>query len=466
MIQEARIQRLNRESFKDRDYVLYWMQASQRCESNHALEYAVREANQKAKPLLVFFGLTENYPEANERHYAFMLEGLREVKDSLEKRGIQFVLRHTSPEVGAFELSRDSCLIVVDRGYVRIERRWRNSVAREIDCPLIQVETNAVVPVEEVSPKEEFAARTIRPKIRKLLGKYLHPLREGKVRKDSLGFRMDSLPLSDIGDMLKALPVDLSVKPVSSFKGGTSEAKKRLNLFITQKLSHYPENRNDPNLDGLSQMSPYLHFGQISPLFIALETLKKRNRGSEPYLEELIIRRELSLNFVFYNGRYDRFEGLPRWALETLKEHEKDKREAVYARTQLEKAQTDDPYWNAAQKEMILTGKMHGYMRMYWGKRMLEWSEKPQAAFHTAIYLNNKYELDGRDPNGFTGVAWCFGKHDRAWPTRPIFGKVRSMTTSGLRKKFDADAYVRKIEEAEQEAARSADKYGQKLSHG
>jgi deoxyribodipyrimidine photo-lyase len=446
MIQKERVRPLNNEKEKRRDYVLYWMQASQRAECNHALEYAAGQANDRGKPLVVFFGLTENFPEANERHYAFLLDGLREVGRSLEARGIRFVLRHISPEAGAVLLSRRADLAVVDRGYLRIEREWRDQAAQKIDCPLIQVETNAVVPLEQASPKEEFAARTIRPKIKAKLEKYLVPLKAVGLKKDSLKLDLETFNPDNPDGILARLPMDRSVGGVKGFLGGTSEAVKRLREFVAHKLSSYPELRNDPNEDAVSHMSPYLDFGQISPLTIALEVLKSKGKAAEAYLEELIVRRELSLNFVYYNREYDRFEGLPLWARKTLKEHQKDERESIYSPAQLEKAQTSDPYWNAAQKEMMLTGKMHNYMRMYWGKKIIEWIRTPEEAFRTALYLNNKYELDGRDPNGFTGVAWCFGKHDRPWPGHPVLGKVRIMKASGLRRKFDADAYARKYE--------------------
>ena len=444
MIQKERVRPLNNEKEKRRDYVLYWMQAAQRAEYNHALEYAAGEANARGKPLVVFFGLTAKFPEANERHYAFMLEGLKEVGRSLNDRGVRFVLRHISPEIGAVTMARRADLAVVDRGYLRIEREWRDRAALKIDCPLIQVETNVVVPLEQASPKEEFAARTIRPKIRARLEKYLVPLKAVGLKKDSLKVDLETLNPDDPDGVLRRLPVDRSVGRVKDFPGGTSEAKKRLREFVANKLPSYPELRNDPNEDAVSHMSPYLHFGQISPLAIALEVRKSKSKAVEVFLEELIVRRELSLNYVYYNREYDRFEGLPFWARKTLKEHQKDKREAIYSPAQLEEAQTSDVYWNAAQKEMILTGKMHNYMRMYWGKRIIEWTPTPEEAFRTALYLNNKYELDGRDPNGFTGVAWCFGKHDRPWPTHPVLGKVRIMKASGLRRKFDADAYARK----------------------
>ena len=192
-------------------------------------------------------------------------------------------------------------------------------------------------------------------------------------------------------------------------------------------------------------MSPYLHYGQISPLYIALEVSNSESPGKNAYLEELIIRRELSMNFVFYNSHYNSFDCLPDWAKNTLLEHKKDKRNNIYSLNELENAETADPYWNASQKEMMVKGKMHGYMRMYWGKKIIEWIQDPKDAFEIALHLNNKYEIDGRDPNGYTGIAWCFGKYDRAWKERKIFGKVRYMNSNGLRRKFDVDRYVKKI---------------------
>jgi deoxyribodipyrimidine photo-lyase len=447
MIQKERVRPLNNEVEKKRDYVLYWMQSSQRAEYNHALEYAIDEANARGKPLVVFFGLTSQFPEAKERHYAFLLEGLRETGSALEERGIRFVVGGGSPESGAAEMARRACLAVVDRGYLRIERQWRSAVARAIDCAFVQVETNVVVPLEQASPKEEFAARTLRPKIRRQLEKYLVSLKPRAVKKSSLRLQFDSLDFRDIDETLRRLGTDRSVGRVKTFVGGTSEAKKRLREFVAYKLPFYRDKRNDPNVDAVSQMSPYLHLGQISPLFIALEVLKAGDRAAdEAYLEELIIRRELSMNFVYYNRQYDQFEGLPSWSRKTLMEHQKDKRNAIYSRGDLEEARTADPYWNAAQREMVMTGKMHNTMRMYWGKRLIEWTRTPEDAYRIALYLNNKYELDGRDANGFTGVAWCFGKHDRPWPTHPVFGKVRIMTTSGLGRKFDANAYAKKYE--------------------
>jgi deoxyribodipyrimidine photo-lyase len=374
LIQRERVRPLNNEIERGRDFVLYWMQAAQRAEDNHALEYAIDQANRRGKPLVAFFGLTESFPEANARHYAFMLDGLAETTRSLEKRGVRLVVRRCSPEAGAVMLARRADLVVVDRGYLRIEREWREAAARDIDCPLIQVETNAVVPLEQASPKEEWAARTLRPKIRRRLEEYLAPLKARRVKKDSLGRNLDAFDVADAGRALGRLKIDRSVGKVPGFRGGTSEAKRRLAEFIGKRLDLYAEARNDPNAGAVSWMSPYLHFGQISPLYIALEVLKSKSPAAEVYLEELIVRRELSLNFVHYNADYDRIAGLPLWARKTLQEHEKDRREAIYPPAELEAARTADPYWNAAQRELVTGGAIHNYMRMYWGKRFIEWT--------------------------------------------------------------------------------------------
>ena len=445
MIQKERVKLLNSKDMKKGRYVLYWMQASQRTEYNHALEYTISKANDLHQPVVVFFGITNHFPEANERHYGFMLEGLREVQRSLKSRGIRMVIQHRSPEIGVVQLAKRASLVVVDRGYLRIQRQWRTYVADRIDCSLIQVESDVVVPVEEASPKEEYAAATIRPKISKKLDRFLVSLKEIGPVVGSLSLDFESFDLTDLEKAISKFRIDRNVKRVDSLHGGTSEAKKHLRDFVSNKLDHYAELRNDPTLDYQSLMSPYLHFGQISPLEIALTISKTRSRSKEAYLEELIVRRELSMNFVHYNETYDSFDSIPEWARRTLRAHQKDRRDHLYRLEEFEQGKTHDPYWNAAQKEMVVTGKMHGYMRMYWGKKILEWSKTPEEAFQTALYLNNKYELDGRNPNGFTGVAWCFGKHDRPWGERAIFGNIRCMNDGGLRRKFDADEYVRRM---------------------
>jgi len=445
-IQAERIKTSGTAAPSEGEYVVYWMQAAQRCEYNHALEYAIEQANRLGKPLVVVFCLICDYPEANERHYYFMLEGLRETQKSLEARGIRMVILGEPPESGVVRLAKPASLVVVDAGHLRIQRKWRKKVARSIRCPLAEVETNLIVPVEVASSKEDYSAGTFRPKISKQIDGFLVKLLHRKLKISSFDLRFDSLPLEYMDKVISKLGIDSSVGKVSHFTGGTSQAKRRLKRFLKDKLDNYAQDSRDPNLDCISHISPYLHFGQISPVYVALEVLKTSSPGKDAYLEQLIVRRELSHNFVYYNNSYDSFKSLPSWAERTLNYHRRDKKEYVYSLGQLETAQTHDIYWNAAQKEMVSTGKMHNYMRMYWGKKIIEWTRNPQAAFKIALHLNNKYELDGRDPNGFAGVAWCFGKHDRAWAERPIFGMVRYMNSNGLKRKFDADAYVRKIE--------------------
>ncbi|UCG31344.1 MAG: deoxyribodipyrimidine photo-lyase [candidate division WOR-3 bacterium] len=442
MIQGERIMKLNDKPVATNKYVLYWMQQAQRSEYNHALEYAIDQANKVNKPLIVCFGLTDNFPEANERHYYFMLEGLRETTKSLSARGIKMVIQHGSPEIVAAKLAQDACAVITDCGYLKIQRRWRDYIARNAPCLVTQVETDVVIPVTSTSTHQEYSAATIRKKIQKKLNNFLIPVRKINIKNHSLHLRFKDFPVNDTQRAIRALKIDRSVARVVVCHGGTSVAKELLRSFINKKLSRFPDERNDPSKNMVSSMSPYLHFGQISPLYIALQVMAAKSPGTNAFLEELIVRRELSMNYVFYNRQYDSLEGLPEWAQTTLKVHKKDRRPYAYGLSQLEHAETHDKYWNAAQTEMLQYGKMHGYMRMYWGKKIIEWTKDPSQAFKIALYLNNKYELDGRDANGYTGVAWCFGKHDRPWPERKIFGKVRYMNAEGLRRKFKIDSYV------------------------
>ena len=449
MIHPERINILNEMSVRDGRYVLYWMQGAQRAHYNHALEYAIREGNKRNKPIVAAFGLTDDYPEANLRHYKFMLEGLKNTQQELFKRGIKLVIIKDRPERCAIELASDADLLITDDGYLKVQKKWRQNVAGKVKCAMFEVATNVIVPVQTASDKENYSAATLRPRIKKQLKNFIVKLKHTKPKKDSLGISLKSFDITDTNKALEGMNIDKKVLPVKKFKGGTNCAKSLLREFIKTKLGKYDTLRNDPTVDYQSNLSPYLHFGQISPLYIAIEVMKSRGKGREAFLEELIVRRELSHNFVYYNNNYDNFNCLPMWAQRTLNFHARDKREYVYSLEEFEKAQTHDAYWNAAQKQMLITGKMHGYMRMYWGKKILEWSKTAKQAFKSAIYLNNKYELDGRDPNGFAGVAWCFGKHDRPWGRRKVCGQVRYMNAAGLKRKFDADEYVEKIKQME-----------------
>jgi len=455
-IEPTRIQPLNQKKMTDGDFVLYWMQQSQRAEENHALEYAVELANHLDRPMVVVFGLTNGYPEANLRHYRFMLEGLRETSATLSKRGIQMAVQLGSPPDVALKAGQRAAVIVCDCGYLRFQKAWRQSVARKAACRVVQVEADVVVPVAVTSSKAEYAARTLRPKITRYLNEYLKEFRVVPLKYSSLELGIKNLAsnlnLEAIDALQSRLDVDRSVEPVNHFfKGGTREAKKRLKKFLNQSLKHYPDHHNQPQTDDISHMSPYLHFGQISPLYVALQVKAVDGRSVglgaiEAYLEQLIVRRELAVNFVNFTPNYDTYDCIPGWASQTLADHLSDERPNCYSRRQLENAETHDPYWNAAMLEMKHTGFMHNYMRMYWGKKILQWSRTPRQAFRATLALNNKYFLDGRDPNSYAGVAWIYGVHDRAWQERPIFGKVRYMAAAGLERKCDIGGYVKKVD--------------------
>ena len=448
-IEQERINILNRKAVQKGAWVLYWMQQSQRAHDNPALEYAITQANRLDLPVLVVFALTDSYPEANLRHYRFMLEGLAETRRQLAGRRIGMVVQKGDPATVIGPLMDRSALLVCDVGYTRHQRDWRQSLSSSAPCRVVAVEGDVVVPVATVSPKAEYAARTIRPKIHKHLEQFLIPCPRYRPKHTSVDMGLESLDLGAIDTILDGLDIDRTVPAVTPFfKGGPGEAKKRLRRFIAHQLQRYAGNRNQPQTDDISHMSPYLHFGQISPVFLALQ-IANASTGAEAdraaYLEELIVRRELAANFVHYTPDYDRYRCLPAWAQKTLAEHAADRRESLYDRQTLETAKTHDPYWNAAMVEMRDTGFMHSYMRMYWGKKIIEWSTTPEKAFETALALNNRYFLDGRDPNSYAGVGWVFGLHDRAWFQREIFGKVRYMAASGLERKCDIRAYVEKV---------------------
>ena len=450
MIAETRVRRLNEHPVAvDGKYVLYWMQASQRTRYNHALEYAIDQANGLNLPLVVGFGLMDDYPEANARHYSFMLEGLRDVAAGLKERGILFVVRRGSPGVVAVELGRQAALVVCDRGYLRHQRAWRDHVADHVDRRVMEVESDVIVPVEEASIKQEFGARTIRPRLHRQWPTYLVELKERKLKHPSLRLKIaGDIDVSSPEKALALLKVDRSIPVSGYFTGGQVAAQVRLADFIKCKLNGYDEERNEPAKGHTSTLAAYLHFGQISALemVLAIQAVPKiASADRDAFVEELGIRRELAMNFVYYCPNYDRYDCLPAWAKKTLSEHRLDQRSPIYDVKQLEAAATHDPYWNAAQREMNVTGFMHNYMRMYWGKKVLEWGRSPEESYEMLLHLNNKLFLCGRDGNSFASVAWIFGLHDRAWgPVRPVFGKIRYMNAAGLKRKFDIEAYVKK----------------------
>lgn len=447
----TRLRALNDRPVRGGRYVLYWMQASQRGVDNPALDRAIERADELGLPVLSVFGLDAAYPEANLRHFAFLLEGLAVARRDLERRGVQLAVLRAAPDEAALAVAGPAALVVCDRGYLAHQRAWRARVAAEAPCAVEQVEGDVVVPLEAASPKAAWAAATLRPRILRLRDRCLDAAATAPSaaapRRDSLGLRVAG-NVADLGPrLLAALPVDRSVAPVAGTRGGTDEAMARLERFVDGPLARYAGPDRDPRTAAHSGLAPYLHFGQVSPARVALAARAAHapRDATEAFLEELIVRRELAANLVLFNDLSGDFAGVPAWARETLAEHARDRRPYRYDRGDLEAARTHDPYWNAAMRAMRRYGFLHNHLRMYWGKKILEWSASPAEAFRTALALNNRWFLDGRDPNSIAGVAWVFGTHDRAWPERPIFGKVRYMNDAGLRRKFDADGWAASV---------------------
>ena len=423
--------------------VVYWMSRDQRVNDNWALLYAQEMAANKAAPLATVFCLTPQFLGAGSRQYHFMLAGLKEVEQRLAWLGIAFCLLYGDPavEIPRFLEECSAGALVSDFSPLRISRGWKNAVAARIAVPFYEVDAHNVIPCWHASAKQEWAAYSFRPKVHRLLGEFLVDF--PAVKRHEIKW-----PTEVERDWRRAERT-VEAEAIADEKWlvpGETAARAVLDDFMSRKLSRYDEDRNDPAKDGQSNLSPYLHFGQISAQRAAMQALYGPTDASA-FLEELVVRRELAENFCYYNPEYDSVNSFPDWAKETLRLHQKDRREHMYSLKDLETAETHDNLWNASQKEMLYRGKMHGYLRMYWAKKILEWSDSPADALHVAIYLNDKYELDGRDPNGYTGIAWSIGGlHDRAWKEREIFGKVRYMSYNGSRSKFDVPAYIKKIE--------------------
>ncbi|WP_205678719.1 deoxyribodipyrimidine photo-lyase [Aquisphaera insulae] len=432
--------------------VVYWMQRAQRGVDNPALNMAIAVGNAAGLPVIAVFGLTADYPGAQRRHYRFLVEGLADAGADLARRGVSLIVRLGSPAdiVPAFADEVRAAFVVGDENPVRVGMLWRQRIARDLRVPFHLVDADVVVP-SSLFPNEEYAARTIRPKIHRVLDEFLRPLPEVSARHpwpEAALLRGEAI---DADGLMARLRVGGAAE-VPGYVGGTREALRRLRRFARERLDRYARDRNEPTPYTTSELSAHLHFGHISPVTIAL--LARESDAPEEdvaaILEELIVRRELSVNFVARNPNYDRLAACPAWALKTLADHAGDPRPVRYSARQLEEAETHDPLWNAAQKEVLLTGRMHNYLRMYWAKKILEWSPDAESAFEVALDLNDRYEMDGRDPNGYAGVAWAIGgKHDRPWPERPIFGTVRFMSYESTRKKFDSAAYIARVREIE-----------------
>ena len=412
--------------------VVYWMSRDQRAEDNWALLFARTMAREWRRPCVVLFCLTPSYPEAVWRHYDFMLTGLEEAESTLRRRGTPLLLEigHPPTLVPKFVERIDAACVVTDFDPLRVKRRWVGDTAAKLNVPMWEVDAHNIVPCRWVSKKQEYAARTIRPKIHKVLDEFLVDFPATLSRKHPVD--SPEIPAVDWKRARRAVKSDRNVGPVDAFAPGTSAAKRRLRAFLSDGLHRYADTSNDPCADSVSRLSPYFHFGQLAPQTVALAAVDSdaAPENREAFLEELIVRRELSDNFCFYRPNYDSPACFDGWARKTLDEHRGDPRDYEYDRDEFEAADTHDELWNAAQRCLVDDGFLHGYVRMYWAKKILEWSESPEAAMETALYLNNRYLLDGREPNGYVGVAWSIGGiHDRAWSERPVFGKIRYMVT-------------------------------------
>jgi deoxyribodipyrimidine photo-lyase len=429
----------------DGSCVVYWMQRAQRAIDNPALDLAVDAANAMGKPVVVFLAPVPFYPHGNLRHYRFLAEGIPDIAARLVSRNIGFVLRRF-PEHSLQRFCDEvkAALVIGDENPMREPESWRRTAARKLKVPLWTVDADVIVP-SKLLERAQYAAHIIRPRLQAQLKEFLVPATE---RRAKVNWQQPKHMASLAADfeITQGWPLNHSVSPVSAWRGGTTEAFRLLRDFIEHKLHGYGTQRNKPETDHTSRLSPYLHFGHISPVTVALSVEKASapKADKEAFLNQIITWRELAVNLVRFHPEYDSFECAEPWAHRTLAKHAADPRPVLYTEKQLEHAETHDLLWNAAQMQMVNTGWMHNYVRMYWAKKILEWSRSPAEAHRIAVYLNDKYELDGRDPNGYAGIAWAIvGKFDRPWFERPIFGQIRYMSGESTGKKFDSKKYIR-----------------------
>jgi len=449
---DPRVRRLDDRATPARgDYVLYWMQAQRRGEDNAALAFAVERANALRVPCVVYEALRPDYPHASDRMHAFVLQSARDTAATLRARGIAhvFFLPRTPDEARGVltRLAARARLVVSDDTPSFVVPAHNAAAAARVHCPFVVVDDCAVVPLALLS-KAEVGARSLRPKFHRALDEWLRPLDEPAPRCDppaALDLPFDPLDVADEDACARfaACAIDHSVPPVEELRGGSAAALQRLERFARDPLSTYDVDRNDPSRDATSALSPYLHFGMLSARRAALVA---REWGSGPgldaFLEQLLVRRALSFNFARSRPDHASYAALPAWARATLEEHATDRRYADLSLADLEAARSPDPLWNAAMNELKTRGVVQGYARMLWGKLPLLWMRRPEDAHQAVVTLNDKWALDGRDPNGYANVSWCYGLHDRPWPKRPVFGAVRTMTSASARKKLDFEGYI------------------------
>lgn len=463
MVKKERIRKLNNNEYQSGP-ILYWMNRDMRVSDNWALLYAQELALEHGTHIEIVYNLVPGFLSGTTRQFDFKIEGLKDIEKTCQKNNIPFSIvvdtdgKDTPKLVEEYILDKSIGALVTDFSPLRISRKWADTLRKKLHIPMYGVDTHNIIPVWVTSPKQEFGAYTIRPKIHKLLQEYLEEF--DSIKKQKIHPKNKSISWNTLVGHRKDLK---EVPSVSWLTSGETAALKFLKDFLKNSFLEYGTQRNDPNKDAQSNLSPYLHYGQLSPVRVALEVLKHTNKSiidvvneykngakegndaAEAFLEELIIRRELADNFCFYNENYDNTECFPDWAKKTHQKHKNDVREFLYTKKQFEKSETHDELWNACQNQMVQNGKMHGYMRMYWAKKILEWTKSAEEAMDIAIYLNDTYELDGRDPNGYAGIAWSIGGlHDKAWFERPVFGQIRYMNYNGCKSKFDVISYIKK----------------------
>ena len=464
------------------DFVLYWMIASRRTTWNFALDRAVEWAEKLQKPLVILEALRCGYPWASNRMRRFVIDGMAENACRFEGTDVLYYpYLEPTPNAGKgllAALASRACIVVTDDFPCFFLPRMVASAARQVPVLLEAVDSNGLLPLrqaEQAYPTayafRRFLQRelprhlTCFPKSNGLLNtklpKVKHLPREIKKRWPKASLRLLN---SGVG-VLAEIPLDHGIPPVET-RGGSTAAQALLRNFLRNKLSTYAEARNEPAQQATSELSPYLHFGHISvhqvfseitkqegwsPNHLAVRATGSRtgwwctSQAAEAFLDQVITWRELGFNFCQMRKDYDQFESLPAWALKTLRQHARDERSYVYSFEKIERAETHDALWNAAQTQLLREGRIHSYLRMLWGKKIIEWTRTPQKALETMVELNNKYALDGRDPNSYSGIFWCLGRYDRPWgPERPVFGTVRYMSSENTARKFNVHEYIRK----------------------
>lgn len=463
------------------DYVLYWMQAHRRFQYNFALEYAVEQANELDKPLLVFEGIQCDYPWASDRFHHFILEGMKENLEFADTHDLNFY-SYVEKEPGSLEevlgkLMDKACTIVTDEYPVFIIPEINREISSKADIPFVTVDSNGLIPLglTEKAPYNAYFFRKIMQ--RNFIDCYTHPPRhnpldelENRKRVELPEKLLSRYPpageeLESPEPLIAELPLNHDIARVEA-RGTRRAALGRLGKFIQYGLPDYDDQRNDPDEQVTSGLSPWLHYGKISEYEIVESVLEHQpegwsldditfNKGStggffngdpnvDGFLDQLITWREVGFHFAHHESDYDQYESLPDWALKTLEKHKEDPREYIYELEEFAESQTHDEIWNAAQTQLREEGVMHNYLRMLWGKKVLEWTPNPETALAYLIELNNRYAIDGRDPNSYSGIFWIFGRFDRAWQERPVYGKVRYMTSESTRKKVKLMQYLEK----------------------